>query len=408
MSSCRFCKTPLVHVFADLASSPLANSFLEPDQLQRMERYFPLVVHVCSNCFLVQVEEFETPDGIFSEYSYFSSFSDSWLDHCRRYAEAMVPRCTLNGKSLVVEIASNDGYLLQYFVAAGIPVLGIEPAVNVAQAARAKGVPTETLFFGAATAQKLLADGKAADLIAANNVLAHVPDINDFVAGFKILLKPAGTLTVEFPHLLNLIEQSQFDTIYHEHFSYLMLSVVSRIFESHGLRVFDVEEIPTHGGSLRVYGCHADDGRHPTQARVADLLQREKRAGLLELQTYAGFQKRIERIKSDFLEFLISAWEQKKKVAAYGAPAKGNTLLNYCGVRREYVSFTVDRSPHKAGRFLPGSRIPIYLPERIKEERPDYLLILPWNLKAEIQEQTRYIREWGGQFVTVVPRVEIW
>ncbi len=407
MRTCRFCKAPLEHVFADLGSSPLANSYLEPDQLQRMERFYPLVVYVCGQCFLVQLEEFESPAGIFSDYSYFSSFSDSWLEHSRRYTQAMIQRRKLGQQSMVVEVASNDGYLLQYFVAAGVPVLGVEPAANVAEAARAKGIPTETLFFGTDTARKLAKAGKQADLIVANNVLAHVPDINDFVAGFKVLLKPQGAITVEFPHFLNLIEQAQFDTIYHEHFSYLTLAVVEKIFAHHGLRVFDVEEVPTHGGSLRVFGCHGEDRGQPTRPEVERLRTRELRAGLQQMSAYVGFQPRMEKIKADLLKFLIAAWEAKQTVAGYGAPAKGNTLLNYCGVRREFVKFTVDRSPHKAGRYLPGSRIPIYAPEHLREARPDYVLILPWNLKDEIVEQVRYIREWGGKFVTAVPGLAV-
>jgi len=406
-ATCRFCQAPLKQVFADLGSSPLANSNLSPDQLWRMEPHFPLVVYVCGECFLVQARDFETPEAIFSDYQYFSSYSELWLEHCRRYADAMVRRWKLGPKSCVVEVASNDGYLLQYFKAKGIPVLGIEPAQNIAEVARKKGIPTEAVFFGKQTAQALAERGYRADLIAANNVLAHVPDINGFVAGFKALLKPDGVITVEYPHFLNLLNQVQFDTIYHEHFSYLSLTVVEKIFAQHGLRVFDVEELPTHGGSLRVYACHAADGSRPAADSVSALLERERLAGLQELATYERFQDRIERVKVHLLQFLIRAWEAKKSVVGYGAPAKGNTLLNYCGVGKELVRYTVDLNPHKAGRYLPGCRLPIHHPDRIKQDRPDYVLILPWNLKSEIEEQMKHVREWGGKFVIAIPEIRV-
>jgi 2-polyprenyl-3-methyl-5-hydroxy-6-metoxy-1,4-benzoquinol methylase len=406
-ATCRFCAAPLEQVFVDLGVSPLANSFIEPDRLRVMEPFFPLVVFVCGRCFLVQLEEFESPEGIFSEYSYFSSYSDTWLEHCRRYAEAMTRRWNLGAQSKVVEIASNDGYLLQYFKAGGVPVLGVEPAANVAKVAESKGIPTAVLFFGAETAVQLAKHGHQADLIAANNVLAHVPDVNSFVRGFKTLLKPGGVITVEFPHFLNLIEQNQFDTIYHEHFSYLTLAVADRIFRQHGLRVFDVEELPTHGGSLRIYGCHDEDAAQPTLAAVTRLRKREQQAGLETLETYRRFQPRVTRVKVDLLKFLIAAYEEKKAVIGYGAPAKGNTLLNFCGVGKELLQYTADRSPHKAGRYLPGCRIPIFAPEHIRETRPDYVLILPWTLKEEITAQLAFVRDWGARFVTAVPDLRV-
>jgi SAM-dependent methyltransferase len=405
---CRFCSAPLVLSFADLGMSPLSNSYLKPEQLQRMEPFYPLHAWVCGSCFLVQLEEFETPEHIFSDdYAYFSSYSDSWLEHCRAYTESMRARFGYSPQSLVVEIASNDGYLLQYFVKSGIPVLGIEPAANVARAAEEKGVPTLVRFFGAETARRLAAEGRQADLLLGNNVLAHVPDLNDFVRGMAILLKPHGVITMEFPHLLRLIKENQFDTIYHEHFSYFSFLNVEKVFAAHGLTLFDVEEIPTHGGSLRIFGRHAADASKPVSGRVAKLRQDETDAGLDRVATYSAFAEQIKATKRALLRFLIEAKEESKKVAGYGAPAKGNTLLNYCGARADLVEYTVDRSPHKQGLFLPGTHIPIYAPERLAETRPDYVLILPWNLKDEIVGQMAHVRSWGGKFVLPIPRVTV-
>ena len=405
--ACRFCRHPLHITVVDLGATPLSNSIIAPDGLQAMEPYFPLHAYVCANCLLVQIEEFEAPEKIFADYSYFSSYADSWLAHCREYAGRMTASLGLTADSLVVEVASNDGYLLQYFKEAGVGVLGVEPARNVAEAATAKGIPTETFFFGEGTARELASRGVRADLMVANNVLAHVPDINSFVAGFAHVLKPAGVLTVEFPHLLNLMRELQFDTIYHEHFSYLSLSVVRRILAVHGLRVFDVEELDTHGGSLRVHACHdGPDGRAVSE-RVEALCRQEEEQGLQDPASYAGFQSKVIEVKNGLLDFLVERSRKGETVVGYGAPAKGNTLLNYCGVGPEYLPYTVDRSPHKQGRYLPGSRIPIHAPEKIAETRPDYLLILPWNLKDEICAAMAHIREWGGQFVTAIPEMRI-
>jgi 2-polyprenyl-3-methyl-5-hydroxy-6-metoxy-1,4-benzoquinol methylase len=407
MLQCRFCQSPLSETFADLGMSPLSNSYLSKAQLQNMERFYPLHAYVCGSCFLVQLTEFETPEQIFSDYAYFSSYSDSWLKHCERYAGAMTERWGLNAKSQVMEIASNDGYLLQYFKKGGIPVLGVEPAANVAKVAIDKGIPTEVAFFGAAKGKELAASARSADLIAANNVLAHVPDINDFVQGFKEALKPNGCVTVEFPHLLRLVQHNQFDTIYHEHFSYLSLAFVCTLFSSHGLRVFDVDEVETHGGSLRVYGCHADNQAKPTKATVDALLKEETAAGLKTLDRYRRFAEQVVEIKCQVLDFFVDARRAGKKIAAYGAPAKGNTLLNYCGIGKELLDYTVDRSPHKQGLYLPGTHIPILSPDAIRESKPDYLFILPWNLRTEIVEQMAEIRSWGGKFVVPIPALEI-
>lgn len=406
--TCRFCETPLEHVFADVGVSPLANAFVEPESFQAMEPHFALRVFVCGRCHLVQLPPHEDPSAIFSEYSYFSSYSDSWLAHARRYAEAMIARFELGPKAKVVEVASNDGYLLRNFVQRGIGVLGVDPARNVAEVANRADVPTEVAFFGADTARRLREAGHAADLMAANNVLAHVPDVRDFVAGFKILLQPAGAATFEFPHLLRLIEQTQFDTIYHEHYSYLSLWAVEQIFRDAGLEVFDVEELPTHGGSLRVFACHAGAGLQAAGDGLARVRAAERAARLHTLEGYLGFQPRIVDLKKRLLRFLCDASDGGQLVAGYGAPAKGNTLLNYCGVGPELLPFTVDRSPHKQGRLLPGTRIPVLTPERIAELRPDYLLILPWNLRQEIAEQMAVIRDWGGKFVVAVPEIRIW
>jgi len=402
-TACRFCGATLEHVFADLGMSPLANSYLAPDQRARMEPHYPLRALVCDRCFLVQLEEYESAEAIFSDYAYFSSYSTSWLDHAKRYSDKVVERFGLNGGSHVVELASNDGYLLQYFHERQIPVLGIEPAANVAKVALQKGIPTLVEFFGRETAASLVADS-AADLLIGNNVLAHVPDLNDFVAGMKILLKPGGVITMEFPHLLRLIEDQQFDTIYHEHFSYFSFSTASRVFEAHGLKVFDVETLPTHGGSLRIYGAHAEDDAKPLTDSARELLEREA-SSYGSLEAYTSFAHRVEESKRQILSFLIDLKRQGRRVAGYGAPAKGNTLLNYCGIRTDFVDFTVDVNPNKQGHYLPGSHIPVRAPEALREARPDVVLILPWNLREEIMEQHAYVREWGGQFAARAPEL---
>jgi SAM-dependent methyltransferase len=397
----------LSHTFVDLGMSPLCESFLTREQLNQMEPFYPLHAYVCARCFLVQVEEYVRPERIFDDYAYFSSYSDAWLQHARSYTDMIVSRLSLDGQSQVVELGSNDGYLLQYFVARGVPALGVEPAANVAAAAIAKGVPTTTRLFGRDAARELVAEGKRADLIIGNNVLAQVTDLNGFVAGMKTLLKPGGVITMEFPHLLRLIDEQQFDTIYHEHFSYFSFMVAEQIFAAHGLTLFDVEELWTHGGSLRIYARHADDGSRSIGPRVGNLLAREKAAGLDRLERYSAFTEQVEETKRNLLEFLITARRQGKSVAGYGAPGKGNTLLNYCGIRTDFVEYTVDRNPYKHGRFLPGTHIPIFHPEKIKETRPDYLLILPWNLRDEIMAQMAEIRTWGGQFVIPIPTLEV-
>jgi SAM-dependent methyltransferase len=401
---CRFCGAALRHVFADLGSSPLANAYLPPERLDAMEPYYPLRAMVCSRCFLVQLEEFETPEQIFSDYAYFSSYSVSWLAHCRRYTEQMIETLALGERSRVVEIASNDGYLLQYFDARGIRVLGIEPAANVAEAALQKGIPTLVEFFGRRTARRLALETRA-DLLLGNNVLAHVPDLNDFVAGMKILLAPDGTITMEFPHLMRLIEDRQWDTIYHEHFSYFSFLTVSRVFAAHGLRLFDVEELPTHGGSLRVFGAHHDDTSKPDTARAIEMRERERELGYERIETYTHYGASVEADKRRILQFLIGLKNEGRRVVGYGAPAKGNTLLNYCGVRRDFLDYTVDLNPHKQGRFLPGSHIPIRRPQAIREDHPDVVMILPWNLKDEIVEQLSFIGEWGGRFAARTPEL---
>jgi SAM-dependent methyltransferase len=407
-SNCRFCGSMLEHTFVDLGASPLCQSFLDAEQLNQMEPFYPLNVYVCGSCFLVQLQEYVAPENIFSDYLYFASYSDSWLAHAKSYTDQMVRRFPITEKSLVVEIASNDGYLLQYFVAKKVPVLGIEPAANVAAVATQKGIPSLVKFFGSGTARELVASGKRADLLLGNNVLAHVPDINDFVSGMKILLKPQGVITMEFPHLMRLMEQNQFDTIYHEHFSYLSFSTVEKIFARHGLTLFDVEELPTHGGSLRIYARHAEDSSKPVDPRVLELRNREESAGFSRLETYSQFAEQVKETKRKLLEFLIKAKQSGKKIVGYGAPGKGNTLLNYCGIRSDFVDYTVDRSPHKQGKFCPGTRIPIYSPERIRETQPDFLLILPWNLKDEIMQQHSYLRDWGGKFVVPIPEVTVY
>ena len=405
--SCAFCGAPLQHTFADLGMSPLSNAYLEPKQLNSVEQFYPLHAYVCATCLLVQVEAFESADRIFSDYAYFSSYSDTWLAHARRFVDMAVGRFDLTANSFVVEVACNDGYLLQYFVAKRIPVLGIEPAASIAATTSAKNIPTLVKFFGRDTAQALAAEGTQADLIVANNVAAHVPDINDFIAGFKILLKPTGVVTFEFHHVLQLIEQNQFDTIYHEHFYYHSFTTFRRILERHGLMAFDVDELPTHGGSLRVYAQHAGHAPHPTTARVEDLLAKEIAHGLTRLETYLSFGERVKNAKYKLLSFLLQAKADGKMIVGYGAPAKGNTLLNYAGVRSDLVNYTVDRSPHKQGHYLPGTHIPILSPDMIRETKPDYVLILPWNLKDEIMEQMAHIREWGGQFLVLIPDVQV-
>jgi SAM-dependent methyltransferase len=404
---CRFCGARLRHTFVDLGMSPLANAYVTAAQLNQMEPFHPLHVYVCDRCFLVQLEEFASPEHIFTDYAYFASYSDSWLRHAQLYVEMAIARFGLGAHTQVVEIASNDGYLLQYFVAKGIPVLGIEPAANVAETAIQKGVPTRIAFFGADIARRLSAEGVQADLIVGNNVLAHVPQLNDFVRGLKLLLRPHGVITLEFPHLLRLMTENQFDTIYHEHFSYFSLSTAAQIFATHGLPLFDVEELPTHGGSLRIYACHAEDAHHTATPRVVDLKAREEAAGLAHIDSYLAYSERVKETKRKLLTFLIAAKRAGKRIVGYGAAAKGNTLLNYCGIGSDFIDYTVDRSPHKQGRFLPGTHLPIYHPDKIKETRPDYLLILPWNLVDEITGQMGHIREWGGQFVVPIPEVRV-
>ena len=404
---CRFCGAPLVHTFVDLGMSPPCNNILKPHQLNEMEAFYPLHVWVCDQCFLVQLQEYVSPGDIFSDYSYFSSYSDSWLRHAQDYVTMATGRFGLGGDSHVVEIASNDGYLLQYFVQGGVPVLGVEPAANVAEVAAAKGIPTVVKFFGRNTAHDLAAQDKQADLIIGNNVLAHVPDVNDLVGGMKILLKPGGRITMEFPHLMRLMAENQFDTIYHEHFSYFSLYTVEKIFAAQGLTIFDVDELPTHGGSLRIYARHAENSAEPVTDRVTELRQREINAGYADLQTYRSFEEQVKQTKRNLLAFLIEAKNAGKTVVGYGAPGKGNTLLNYCGIRADFLDYTVDRSPHKQGHFLPGTHIPIHDPARINETKPDYVLILPWNIKDEIMQQMAHIREWGGQFVVPIPTVQV-
>jgi 2-polyprenyl-3-methyl-5-hydroxy-6-metoxy-1,4-benzoquinol methylase len=409
-NNCRFCHNPLQHTFINLGKSPIANDYLTSEQLNQKEKFYPLHTYVCEECLLVQLEEFESPDHIFGDgdYAYFSSYSESWLAHVKAYTDLMVEKFGFNNHSQVIEIASNDGYLLQYFQEKGIPVLGIEPAANTAQVAIAKGIPSLTKFFGIQTARELVAANQQADLLLGNNVLAHVPNINDFVAGMKIVLKPNGILTMEFPHLLQLIEHNQFDTIYHEHFSYLSFLSVEQIFAAHNLTLFDVEELPTHGGSLRIYGKHDHAAFPIISERVTQLKAKEISAGLNRLETYIFFEEKVKDTKSKLLKFLLTAKAEGKSIVGYGAPAKGNTLLNYCGVDKDLIDYTVDRNPHKQGLFLPGTHIPSLHPEKIRETKPDYLLILPWNLKDEVMQQMSFISEWGGQFVVPIPEVTVY
>ena len=401
-SCCRLCDSTLRHTFVDLGMSPLCESFLEAGQLDQMEPYFPLRVMVCESCFLVQLREYVTPDHIFSHYAYFSSFSTSWVAHAKSYCEMITRRLALGPKSLVVELASNDGYLLQHFKPLGVPSIGIEPAANVAEAARAKGVETIVDFFGVRLAGAMAAEGRKADLIAGNNVLAQVPDLNDFVGGINRLLKPEGVVTLEFPHLERLIAENQFDTIYHEHFSYFSLTTVEIMGRRHGLRLIDVEELGTHGGSLRVYLAHEASG-HAASPRVAELLARESDGGFRDIATYTGFQAKVQAVKRDLLATLIDLKRQGKTICGYGAPGKGNTLLNYCAIGPDFLDFTVDRNPFKHGRFTPGMHVPILTVEAIERTKPDYLLILPWNLKTEIMDQMRHVADWGCTFLVPVP-----
>lgn len=402
---CRLCGKRLEYTFVDLGMSPLCESFLAADQLDSMEPFFPLHVQVCSNCFLVQLPEFVSPKRIFSEYAYFSSYSTSWVEHAKAYCGMIKDRLGLGAESLVVELASNDGYLLQHFLPLGVPVLGIEPAANVAKVAVEKGIPTRVAFFGVALARKLVAENMRADLIAGNNVLAQVPDLNDFVDGMRRLLKPEGVITLEFPHLQRLIEGNQFDTIYHEHFSYFSLITIEKLAARHSLKLIDVEELSTHGGSLRVYLAQQASRRQPSKS-VAEMLIRERDIGFLNIGTYASFGERVRRTKRKLLEFLIETKDEGKRVCGYGAPGKGNTLLNYCGIGVDFLDFTVDRNPYKHGRFTPGMHIPIRDVIAIDAARPDYILILPWNLRDEIVQQMRHIADWGGKFVVPIPKVD--
>ena len=405
---CRHCQAQVTLPFIDLGTAPPSNAYLTREQLAAPETWYPLRVFTCTHCWLVQTEDYAHHAALFSgDYAYFSSYSSSWLAHAEHYVDAMAERLRLGAASHVVEIAANDGYLLQYVKARGIACLGIEPTAGTAQAARDKGIAIREAFFGVALADALVAEGLAADLMVANNVLAHVPDINDFTAGFARLLKPQGVATFEFPHLMRLVEQCQFDTIYHEHFSYLSLTAVQRIFAANGLVVFDVEELPTHGGSLRVFAQRADTGGQRADQRVHAMLEREALAGMKAPAFYQGFQAAADRVKNDFHAFLIDAKRQGKQVAAYGAAAKGSTLMNYAGIRPDLLAYVVDRSPAKQGRYMPGSRIPIVDESRIDETRPDYVVILPWNLKAEVMQQLARIRQWGGKFVTAVPHLEV-
>lgn len=405
--ACRFCGAALERTFVDLGMSPLCERFLRADQLDQMEPFYPLHVRICDACRLVQLPAYVAPEEIFTDYAYFSSYSDSWVDHAKRYTEAMIAERSLDADSLVVELASNDGYLLQHFVSRGIPILGIEPAANVAAVAEERGIPTLVEFFGEALARRLVAGGRSADLIVANNVFAHVPDINDFGEGIRLLLAPDGVVTIEVQHLARLIENNEFDTIYHEHFTYYTLLSAERVLAAHGLTVYDVEELPTHGGSLRFFARHASAQSPPVSDRVHHLRAREVAEGYDDPEGYAGFADRVHETKRNLLSFLIDARERGCTVAGYGAPGKGNTLLNYCGIRSDLLAYTVDRNPYKHGRFLPGTHIPVYPVEHLAETRPDYVLILPWNLRDEIVGQLAYVRGWGGQFVVPIPRLEV-
>lgn len=405
--TCRFCDTPLHHTFVDLGLSPLCESFVPAAQVNDGEMFYPLHTFVCENCHLVQLDEFVSPEEIFTEYAYFSSYADSWLEHSKRYVDAITKRLGLDETSQVVELASNDGYLLQYFVEKDIPALGVEPAENVAQVAIEKGIPTRVEFFLEETARQMVEEGIQADLVLGNNVLAQVPNLNSFVAGIKLLLKPGGVVTVEFPHLLQLMEENQFDTIYHEHFSYFSWISAEAIFAEHGLTLFDVEELPTHGGSLRIYARHDEDTTRPVTERARELKERELAYGLDDLSTYDLFAEQVRETKRKILDFLIDAKRTGKTIAGYGAPGKGNTLLNYCGIRTDFLDYTVDRNPYKHGRYTPGTHIPIFAPDKIRETKPDYVFILPWNFKDEIMEQMADIRDWGARFVVPIPELTV-
>ena len=406
--NCRFCNTVLEHSFTDLGLAPPCQSQVAPQNANKGEAFYPLHAFVCAKCHLVQLQEFVTPADIFSEYAYFSSFSDTWLKHVKAYSDKMVERFGIDAKSSVIEIASNDGYLLQWFKEKGVPVLGIEPAANVAAAAAKKGIPSVVKFFGRGTAKEVAAEHGKADLLLGNNVLAHVPDLMDFVGGMKILLKEGGVITMEFPHLLQLMDQNQFDTIYHEHFSYFSFTTVEKIFAAHGITLFDVEELPTHGGSLRIYGRHAEDVSKPVGERVAELRAREDKLGYNKLETYLAFGEKVKETKRKVLECLSQAKRQGKTVVQYGAAGKANTLLNYCGIRNDFMEYAVDKNPYKQNNYLPGSRLPVYPPDRLKETRPDFVFIGVWNLKEEIMAQTAYIREWGGKWIVPIPEPKIY
>lgn len=409
MYKCRACNANLEEPFLSLGNSPLSNSYLTKDDLHNMEPYYPLELYICPECYLVQLEEFETVKNIFSsDYAYFSSYSESWLQHCKIYTEMVITRFGFDKNSFVVEIGSNDGYLLQYFRQHGIPVLGIEPASNTAEVAIKKGIPTDITFFDTSHAERMRGAGKLADLIIGNNVLAHNPNLNDFVEGLNLALKSEGVITMEFPHLLKLMEGNQFDTIYHEHFSYFSLYTIQKLFSSHNLELFDAEEIPTHGGSLRIYAKHKDDKSKMVSNSVRDLLKKEEVSGMFNLITYTNFNEEVKLTKRKLLHFLIQAKNEGKKIVGYGAPAKGNTLLNYCGIRTDFLEYTVDLNPQKQNKYLPGTRIPVEHPDKIKEDKPDYVLILPWNIKDEIMEQMSYIREWGGKFIVPIPEVMVY
>ncbi len=406
--TCRFCSASLIHTFVDLGMSPIANDYVSPQREHAMEPFYPLHVFVCEQCFLVQLPNYRREEEIFTdEYAYFSSYSSSWLAHAKEYVDMMMKRFRFTPDQRVVELASNDGYLLQYFKEQNIPVLGVEPTANTAKAAAEKGIESIVKFFGVDTAQQIKSSGQMADLLIGNNVLAHVPDLNDFVAGMPILLKESGVITLEFPHLLQLIEKNQFDTIYHEHYSYFSFLTVEKIFAHHGITLFDVEEIPTHGGSLRIYGKHARNTDLVETQNIASLRIKERNAGLDRLETYTHYTQKVKNTKRDAVEFFVHAKREGKSIVGYGAPAKGNTFLNYCGIRTDVIDYTVDASPHKQNHFLPGVRIPIYHPDKIRETKPDYVFILPWNLKDEIMEQLKYIGAWGGKFVTAIPKLEI-
>ena len=404
---CNLCSTPLEHVAVDLGMSPLVSSYIRPDETQQPERFYPLRVFVCRSCLLVQLPPAQTPEELFSDYPYFSSYSSSWLRHAKGYVDSMMARFHYGSDSQVIEIASNDGYLLQYFKALNVPVRGIEPAANVAKVAQASGIPTTVAFFGAETARRVARDTGQADLIVGNNVLAHVPDLNDFVGGLKLLLKPGGVITMEFPHVLRLMESNQFDTIFHEHFSYLSLLTVRALFVKHQLAIFDCEELGTHGGSLRIFACHNENMAHSVAPGVARVLAEETRAGLDDADSYSSLGEKARLVKQRLLTFLIQAKTEGRSVVGYGAPGKGSVLLNYCGIRTDFLDYTVDRSPHKQGLLMPGVHVPIEHPDRIRETRPDYVLILPWNLRDEIVEQMTFIKDWGGRFIVPIPTVEV-